>query len=198
VQLSAADSDFWLSPDGNVLIGGKALTSSESDGVLYETDQLVFVKKGTEMNTSSLTGTFAFNDQALNFWKYTVGGTYIYDNKILSSGTITFDGTGGCSVSGEDKEYEVSFSNPSTVTERSDTFSESCTYTVAPDGAVQLDIADIDFWLSADGNVFIGGKALTSSESDGVDYETEQFIGVKKALVQTKTINLTSMLLLLL
>jgi hypothetical protein len=138
--------------------------------------------QATGMNTSSLSGTFAFNTQGSNFWKYTVGGTYIYDFIGIQSGTLTFDGTGGCSVSVEGKGYEVGFSDPTTVTIFPETGSGSCTYTVASDGAVQVDFGDgVEDWvLSADGNVLTGGKALSLAESDGVNYETGQFVGIKK------------------
>ena len=76
-----------------------SVTTVQANGVLYETDQSVGIKKGTEMNTSSLTGTFAWNTQGSNFWK---AGTYISTIIYLDSGSITFNGTGGCSVSGED------------------------------------------------------------------------------------------------
>jgi hypothetical protein len=135
--------------------------------------------------------------QGSNFWKYTVGGTYIHDFIYVDSGTLTFDGTGGCSVSGEGTGYEVGFSYPGTVTVFPDSFSETCTYTVASDGAVQIDISDSAYWLSADGNVLTGGKALSLAESDGVNYETDQFI-VKKTLGQIKNINLIPIFLLLL
>ena len=154
--------------------------------------------QATEMNTSSLTGTFAFTSQG-SFFFTNSDETYIADHQYLHSGTLTFDGTGGCSVSGGGNEYYVSFANPSTVTVSPDTFSGSCTYTVASDGAVQVDFGDDDVedWLlSADGNVLTGGKALTLPEPDGVKYETGQFVGVKTGLV--KTINLTPILLLLL
>lgn len=131
----------------------------------------------------SLIGTYRFVNAASHFWKYTPGsGTYIYDNIRSDVGTLTLNANGTCSLSYDEKEFEVGLTiNQNVVTQEPEAGAVSCTYAVSSGGEVQVITAEdnLSLWASADGNVLVAGGGREDYEADGAEYSAELLVAVK-------------------
>ncbi|UPU35244.1 hypothetical protein M1B72_17615 [Geomonas paludis] len=178
--------DFQLSQNGNLFIAGSG--TREVDGTYgtdYWADQIIAVKSGSGMSAASLNGTFHFVSQEFALWQSTgSGSSYIADNIYGNTGTISFDGSGGCSVGYSGSTYEVGLTaDRSSVNEWPDAMGPvSCSYTVSGTGHVSITTPDggKDFELSPDGTVLVAGSPLQETSSDGTYYSADQVVGVKQ------------------
>ncbi len=168
----------WLSPDGNVIISGEA----DSDGNEAATSFGVAVKTGSGKSTASLNGSFylAWQEKQLCLNGQTVTDQISGDDPDTVT-TLSFNGNGQCKVIFDEVDFEVNLSAPADVSIETETGVESCTYTVASNGAVTVTWAEGDtetFQLSANGNALLGGGPEIESDEDETDYRTSVMVAV--------------------
>ncbi|MBU5615394.1 fibronectin type III domain-containing protein [Geomonas azotofigens] len=179
-----SSSNFQVSPSGEVLIAGWTRKEAQGDGTDYWGNQVIAVKKGSAMTSASLTGTFNFVSQESAFWQYTGSGwPNVFGEIYGNTGTISFDGSGGCSVGYSGSTYEVGLTNRGGVNEWPDSMGPvTCSYTVSGTGHVSITTPDggKDFDLSPDGTVLMGGSPNQEIRADGTYFSADQVVGVKQ------------------
>lgn len=178
----------WISADGNVTIGGQAV----ADGTYRQIHYAIGVKSGSNMDDSSLNGTFKVIEGSTGAYPYIETYTYfdeylqqnvtVKNTKVagyVSGGsfTQTFDGHGGCLATFDTgTEYNIFDSSISTGTIPGS--SETCTYTVSSDGKITFGEGWVS-WISENGDFTIGGQAVEKAVEDGGGRYIRVGIGVK-------------------
>lgn len=161
----SADTDsfsFALSPDSIFFTTASAQGSEVGGAAGLSTKQMVAVKRGSNLGNSSLTGTYNFVDQQLGF-RQTVPGAQPSDVTREVSGSLTFDGNGGCSLSTEGEEF---FHNNSFTPNMLSSGPDTCSYSVSSTGLITLTTPSgtSNLFLSPDGGTLVGGGAEAKNQ----------------------------------
>jgi len=179
-----------LSSDGNTLIAGEAYSETDGDDTNYSINSNIAVKVGSGKGQGSLYTTYrvVFHEK-----EFSESSGSIFDEIISNDPedgtTITFDGSGGCEVNYTDREFSVDLTSPDRVVTRYDSGTESCTYTVGPDGAVVVTFAPGDTWelqLSANNQVLLSGGPTSEVDEFESDYGMVVEVGVNTGITFPK------------
>ncbi|QWV94235.1 hypothetical protein KP004_03310 [Geomonas oryzisoli] len=176
---------FQVSQNGNVIIAASANKDVQVNGTDYWDDQIIAVRSGSGMTNASLNGTFNFVSQEFSLWNSTgSGASYVYDGIRGDTGTASFDGNGGCTLSYGGYRYEagLTINRGSVSAYPKGNGPVSCSYTVSDTGQVQVITPEggKGFSLSPDGNVLVAGGPMQYNDSFGVEYLSDQLVAVKQ------------------
>jgi hypothetical protein len=156
--------------DGSTILSGGPYIN----GSLRGSDQMALIKTGSGFNASSLNGTYAYVGQTSGFYEYGSGPVYTASMVSTATGTITFNGSGGCSITHTDMGYDMLHEtntlspSPSNAAGRN-----ACTYTVAANGALTVKIGTsvafkgtigTDSTTILSGGPYISGKVRASDQ----------------------------------
>ncbi len=166
-SVTLANSPYWVSVDGMVMISSEA--STDPTNSFSQSEQRVELKGGTNMSSASLNGTYAVVSQAVGFNVAAEPSSFFYGNSALD----TFNGTGSYTETLNGWTYTMNHT-ANTIYVESDT-GGTFTYTVASDGALTMSGNPAGGWVSEDGNLFMLGGPFEDASSR-VSIQT---IGVK-------------------
>jgi len=146
-----------VSTDGNTIVSGGPYIN----GTLRGSDQMMMVKMGSTMSVASLNNTYAYVAQTSGFYEYGTGPVYTASMASTGTGTITFNGSGGCSISHTDTGYDMMHTtNILSPSPSNGSGQDACTYTVDADGNLSVSIGSSVAFIgtvSADGNAIVSG-----------------------------------------
>lgn len=171
----------WVSIDGATILAG----GPYAKGTVKASDQLLMVKTGTSMSNASLTGTFRHVGQTAGFYTYGTNPVLTASMVSSSSGTATFNGNGGCSLTVTDTGYDMIHTTDTVSSSPSNsTYTVACTYTVSGSGALSIMVGTDGFTgtLSADGMTILVGGPFANGTVKASDQAVMVKVGTGKSL----------------
>lgn len=158
--------------DGGVLAHGAPTGYGPGSTVVQQT---IAIRAGSGMKNASLNGTYAMVGQEFGFSYPGTGATETTSHFYGDDQTITFDGAGNFTSSGNGWYYEMHHATNTIIRNPEPWIDEPGTYSVAGDGSLSVAGGTVGGWVSADSNVILFGGIAAS----GNEYVTLQQIAVK-------------------
>jgi inhibitor of cysteine peptidase len=158
-----------IGADGNTILSGGPYIN----GTVRGSDQMVLIKTGSSTTASSLSGTYTYVAQTAGFYEYGSGPVFTASMVSTGTGTIAFNGSGGCSITHTDIGYDMMHdTNTLSPSPSNGSGRTSCTYTVVGNGSLTVKIgSSIAFkgMIGDDGSTIISGGPYINGTLRGSD-----------------------------
>jgi len=157
----------YVSADASVIIS----SGHEGDSNDVYSDLNIFIKKGSELTNASIKGTY-WNVGKESY--FTASGTSANTEASTWSGTVTFDGAGGCSY---EDTYDVTVSrfydNGNTSLSYNTPLEKgSCTYNLSSDGVLIIDgDTNEPLYVSENGNTLVSVSTYSKNGSVATNFD---------------------------
>jgi hypothetical protein len=173
----------YFGTDGTLFTSLDAGEDGGGTGGAYRLDQLIGVKTGSGMSQGTLNGTYSIVSQENSLRSFETPG--ISKGAFLSTGTLSFDGIGGCAIDMADTDLEATNNNISLYTKSK---TEFCNYAIDAGGHLTTSIGGNEIFsgtVSSGGGAILIGGYYQNNDGGSIGHSIEQTVAIRRGSNKT-------------